>query len=204
MRPLREVRGIAVPYPRSNVDTDQIVPARFLLRDRKEGFSEVLFRDLRFGNDGTERPDFVLNQPRYRHARVLVAGANFGCGSSREHAVWALLDYGIDAVIAPSFGDIFRNNAIQNGMLLIVLPGPDVDQLTAALSRSGEAIVHIDLVSQRIDAADGSSFDFDIDPSEKAKLVEGRSQIDETLALKDRIERFERTYLANHPWAVRT
>lgn len=203
MRPLREVRGAAVPYPRSNVDTDEIIPARFLLRDRKEGFSEFLFRDLRFDGDGAERPGFVLNQPKYRGAKVLVAGANFGCGSSREHAVWALLDYGVDVVIAPSFGDIFRNNAVQNGLLPVTLAAVSADQLIASLSASATAIVHVDLPSQTISGPDARTFGFEIDPHEKAKLIEGRSQIDETLALKDRIERFESAYFASHPWAVR-
>jgi 3-isopropylmalate/(R)-2-methylmalate dehydratase small subunit len=203
MRPLRAIQGTASPYPKGNVDTDEIVPARFLLRDRKEGFSEFLFRDLRFDGSGAERADFVLNQPKYRGAKVLVAGANFGCGSSREHAVWALLDYGIDAVIAPSFGDIFRNNALQNGLLLIQLPHSTVEQLSASLAASTDARVDVDLPSQQVSGPDGRAYGFEIEPHDKAKLLEGRSKIDETLALESEIERFEQNYRATFPWAAR-
>ena len=122
MKPVNLICGRAAPYPGSNVDTDEIVPARYLFRERRDGFGDTLFRDLRFDEAGNERASFVLNQSKYRNPAVLVAGSNFGCGSSREHAVWALFDYGIAAVIAPSFGDIFRNNALQNGLLPIVLP----------------------------------------------------------------------------------
>jgi 3-isopropylmalate/(R)-2-methylmalate dehydratase small subunit len=203
MRTLREIQGTAVPYPKSNVDTDEIVPARFLLRDRKDGFSEFLFHDLRFDSGGGERPDFVLNEAQYRGAKVLIAGANFGCGSSREHAVWALLDYGLEAVIAPSFGDIFRNNATQNGLLLVVLAPSAVEHLLASQASTPQAAVHVDLTSQTVTSANGRAFTFDIDPCEKDKLLKGRSQIDETLALRSEIERFEKSYLAAFPWAAR-
>jgi 3-isopropylmalate/(R)-2-methylmalate dehydratase small subunit len=202
MRPLREIFGPAVPYSKSNVDTDEIIPARFLLRDRREGFSDFLFRDLSFDADGVERPEFILNQARYRNAKVLVAGSNFGCGSSREHAVWALLDYGIDAVVAPSFGDIFRNNAVQNGLLLVALPAETIDHLVSAMKEAGDANVKIDLAAQKVFCSDGHVFSFDIDPYDKKNLIEGRSKIDETLALESEIERFERNYRASFPWTA--
>lgn len=204
MRTLREIHGTAIPYPKSNVDTDEIVPARFLLRDRNEGFADFLFHDLRFDSSGGERPDFVLNEAKYRGAKVLIAGANFGCGSSREHAVWALLDYGIEAVITPSFGDIFRNNAIQNGLLLVALAPSAVEHLLASKASTPQATVRVDLASQTVTSVDGRVFAFDIDPREKERLLSGRSQIDETLALRNKIERFEKTYLAAFPWAART
>ena len=202
MRPIREIFGPAVPYSKSNVDTDEIIPARFLLRDRREGFSDFLFRDLRFDADGVERPEFILNQARYRNAKVLVAGSNFGCGSSREHAVWALLDYGIDAVVAPSFGDIFRNNAVQNGLLLVALPAETIDHLVSAMKEAGDASVKIDLAAQKVFCSDGHVFSFDIDPYDKKNLIEGRSKIGETLALESEIERFERNYRASFPWTA--
>lgn len=203
MRSIGEITGTAAPYPRTNVDTDEIVPARFLLRDRKQGFADVLFHDLRFDASGVERSAFVLNQPGYRRAGVLIAGSNFGCGSSREHAVWALLDYGIGAVIAPSFGDIFRNNAVQNGLLLVALAQTAVDHLLELHRLRPEATVCVDLPAQRVHAADGQSFRFDIAPNDKERLLQGRSQIDETLALQTKIERFESEYAALFPWAKR-
>lgn len=203
MRPLREVKGPAIPYPKGNVDTDEIVPARFLLRDRREGFAEFLFRDLRFDAKGEERRDFVLNQAPYRSAKILIAGPNFGCGSSREHAVWALLDYGIDAVIATSFGDIFRNNALQNGLLLIALPEAAVDDLIAAQLSTPGGTVRVDLQAQKVVTADGRAFEFNIDQHDKRRLLTGLSKIDETLALRSEIERFEHQYRASFPWTAR-
>lgn len=202
MRPIREIHGPAIPYPKSNVDTDEIIPARFLLRDRRDGFSEFLFRDLRFDSSGAVRADFVLNEDKYRHARVLVAESNFGCGSSREHAVWALLDYGIDVVIAPSFGDIFRNNAIQNGLLLVRLPAPAVDQLIASLRASAGAEIRVDLEAQKVVGPEGQVLEFAIDAYDKKNLLEGRSKIDETLALEKDIERFEENYRTSFPWTA--
>jgi 3-isopropylmalate/(R)-2-methylmalate dehydratase small subunit len=203
MRSVGQIRGTAAPYPRTNVDTDEIVPARFLLRDRKQGFADSLFHDLRFDAAGAERPAFVLNQPCYRDASVLIAGMNFGCGSSREHAVWALLDCGIEAVIAPSFGDIFRNNAVQNGLLLVPLVPAEVDHLLDLHRVRPEATIRVDLPAQTVDAADGQSFRFDIAMNDKERLLKGRSQIDETLALQAEIDRFEAEYAARFPWAMR-
>ncbi len=200
MRPLHEVHGIAAPYPRSNVDTDEIVPARFLLRDRKEGFAEFLFHDLRFDRTGAPIAAFVLNKPQFRAASVLIAGANFGCGSSREHAVWALRDYGFDAVIAPSFGDIFRSNAVQNGLLPLVLQQAAVDRLFDIHAKASVA-VRIDLPAQAV-FVDGRAFEFEIPAIDKERLMTGRSQIDETLGLRTEIESFERSYLAAFPWAA--
>ena len=202
MRPIRQIDGPAIPYPKSNVDTDEIIPARFLLHDRREGFSEFLFRDLRFDSNGAVRTDFVLNDTKYRHAKVLVAGSNFGCGSSREHAVWALLDYGIDVVIAPSFGDIFRSNALQNGLLLVVLPTRAVDQLIESLKSSAEAKIRVTLEAQNVIGPEGQVLEFAMDPYDKERLLEGRSKIDETLALEKQIDRFERNYRASFPWTA--
>lgn len=202
MRPIREIRGRAAPYPKSNVDTDEIVPARFLFRDRSEGFADTLFRDLRFDAEGNERADFILNQANCRNPKTLVTGPNFGCGSSREHAVWALLDYGIDAVISTSFGDIFRNNALQNGLLPIVLPTDAVAALLDSFSKGVESTIHVNLEEQRVIAADGQGFDFSIDAHDKQNLLNGLSKIAKTLTLRAEIERFERQYQSSFPWAI--
>src|SRR3712207_4305730 len=135
MEPFTTLDAVAVPIGMSNIDTDQIIPARFLWKQRKDGYGELLFNDLRLDRDKAPKPDFVLNRPEYRDARIVVAGRNFGCGSSREHAVWALYDAGFRSVIAPSFGDIFYNNSFQNGLLPVVLPAERVAALIAALER---------------------------------------------------------------------
>ena len=202
MKPVNLISGKAAPYPGSNVDTDEIVPARFLYRDRREGFGDTLFRDLRFDENGNERASFVLNQSRYRGPAVVVAGSNFGCGSSREHAVWALLDCGIAAVIAPSFGDIFRNNALQNGLLPIVLPEVAVSELLRAVADSEVPNVTINLEAQSVVGPEGSKYTFDIDPQAKKNLLAGLSSIDKTLALQDEIDQFERGYRAAFPWSA--
>src|SRR5215813_12358175 len=148
MEPFKPLHAVAAPLPVPNIDTDQIIPARFLWRKRGDGWGHLLFHDLRFHDDGSARPQFVLNHPHYQAAQILVAERNFGCGSSREHAVWALFDYGIRAVMAPSFGDIFFNNALQNGLLPVVLPAPDVAALLAALQQNPGARVGVDLEAQ--------------------------------------------------------
>ena len=202
MKPVNVISGKAAPYPGSNVDTDEIVPARFLYRDRREGFGDTLFRDLRFDENGNERASFVLNQSRYRGPVVVVAGSNFGCGSSREHAVWALLDYGIAAVIAPSFGDIFRNNALQNGLLPIVLSEVSVSELLRALVDSEVPNVSVNLETQSVVGPEGSMYTFDIDPQAKKNLLAGLSSIDRTLALQEDIDQFEQRYRAAFPWSA--
>jgi 3-isopropylmalate/(R)-2-methylmalate dehydratase small subunit len=194
MEPFKHLDAVAVPIARSNVDTDQIIPSRFLQKPRSDDFGAYLFRDLRFRADGTEIDTFVLNQPPYRPARIVVAERNFGCGSSREHAVWALYDYGIRAAIAPSFGDIFATNSTKNGLLPIVLPEPTVMTIIEALQRTPGAHVGVDLASQTVTAPDGTTHRFDVDPFVKQCLLDGLDEIAYTLTLLDRIEKFEADY----------
>ena len=183
-----------MPIERSNVDTDQILPARYLQKPRSAPFGEFLFRDLRFRKDGTENPEFILNQPPYRPARVVVAGQNFACGSSREHAVWALYDYGFRAVIAPSFGDIFFSNALKNGMLPIVLPVEAVAAVMQASLKAPGATVCIDLEEQTVSAPDGTIRRFSVDPFSKQCLLEGLDEIAFTLTQAAHITAFEQAY----------
>jgi 3-isopropylmalate/(R)-2-methylmalate dehydratase small subunit len=188
-----------------NVDTDQIIPARFLWRSRAEGFGELLFNDIRTDEDGTPKPGFVLNRPETRSAKVLVADRNFGCGSSREHAVWALLDAGIRVVIAPSFGDIFFNNSLKNGLLPIALPEERCHALRAALSRAPGAHMVVDLEAQTVTGPvgvnDGGGSDhFDIDPFRKQLLLSGMDDITFTMSRQEAIAAFESRYRAELPW----
>lgn len=187
IEPFLRLDAVAMPLPRVNVDTDQIVPARFLNRPRSDDFGAYLFRDLRAD------AAFVLNQPAYREARILVAGRNFGCGSSREHAVWALADGGFRAVIAPSFGDIFSSNALKNGFLPVVLEIAVVDGLLAALAAAPGLRLGIDLQKQQV-IAPGATHGFDIAPFPKRCLMEGLDEIAYTLAQSDQITAFERQY----------
>jgi 3-isopropylmalate/(R)-2-methylmalate dehydratase small subunit len=185
---------VALPIERANFDTDQIVPARYLQKPRSDDFGAYLFRDLRFRKDGSETPDFVLNRPAYRPARIVVAARNFACGSSREHAVWALYDYGIRAVIAPSFGDIFYANALKNGLLPIVLAeATTAALLQASVSQPGSRI-RVDLETQTVTAPDGSQHGFSIDSFSKHCLVNGIDELDYTLSQMSRIVAFERDY----------
>ena len=195
------LEGIAAPFPMVNVDTDRIIPARFLKTIKKTGLGKNLFNELRYREDGSENPDFVLNRPAYREARVLVAGDNFGCGSSREHAPWALVDFGIRCVIAPSFADIFNNNASKNGMLLIALPQETVDRLMEDAEKGENARLSIDLERQRITRPDGEAIAFDIDPFKKHCLLNGLDDIALTLQKDDRISAFERARETAQPWA---
>jgi 3-isopropylmalate/(R)-2-methylmalate dehydratase small subunit len=194
MEPFKPLDAVAVPIARSNVDTDQIIPSRFLQKPRSDDFGAYLFRDLRFRADGSENDTFVLNQAPYRPARIVVAERNFGCGSSREQAVWALYDYGIRAAIAPSFGDIFATNSTKNGLLPIVLPEPTVMTIIDALQRTPGARVAVDLASQTVTAPDGATHRFDVDPFVKQCLLDGLDEIAYTLTLLDRIEKFETGY----------
>jgi 3-isopropylmalate/(R)-2-methylmalate dehydratase small subunit len=191
MEPFRRLDAVALPVARANVDTDQIVPSRYLQRPRSDDFGAYLFRDLRFDDDGNERPGFALNQPAHRAARIVVAGPNFGCGSSREHAVWALLDYGIRAAIAPSFGDIFASNAQKNGLLTVVLPEEVVTQLLHELEAVPGARVIVDLERQSVVTPGGVAHGFDIDPYAKRCLLEGLDEIAATLAHLPAIEAYE-------------
>ena len=194
MEPFLRLDAVACPIASANVDTDQIIPARYLQKPRSNDFGAYLFCDQRFASDGRENPAFTLNQPAYRDAKIVVAERNFGCGSSREQAVWALCDYGIRAVIAPSFGDIFATNAAKNGLLVVRLPEGIVARLLHAIATKPGARIAIDLPQQTVVAPDGEAHAFEIDPFVKRCLVEGLDEIAYTLTLVDRIEAFERRY----------
>ncbi|HLK84710.1 MAG TPA: 3-isopropylmalate dehydratase small subunit [Xanthobacteraceae bacterium] len=200
MQPFRRLDASAAPIGMPNVDTDQIIPARFLWRKRSDGFGHLLFHDLRFGDGGAPKPDFVLNRDVYRNARILVAGRNFGCGSSREHAVWALYDYGIRAVVAPSFGDIFFNNSFQNGLLPVALPAERVAALRALLEQSPGSSIAIDLEAQTLTGPDRAVDRFEIDPFRKECLLAGADDISFTLGYRDRIAEFENACEAKVRW----
>ncbi|MAF48690.1 MAG: 3-isopropylmalate dehydratase small subunit [Rhodospirillales bacterium] len=191
--------GVAAPLPLINVDTDMIIPARFLKSIKRTGFGKDLFYTLRYDESGNERADFVLNKAAYRGAEVLVAGNNFGCGSSREHAPWALMDFGIKCVIAPDFADIFYNNSFKNGMLLIKLPQAEVDQLMEDAENGANATVTVDLEAQEIRRPDGQMIKFDIDPFKKHCLLNGLDDIGLTLKKEDKLADFEEKRKAQ-PW----
>jgi 3-isopropylmalate/(R)-2-methylmalate dehydratase small subunit len=200
MQKFDKLEGVAAPLPMINVDTDKIIPARFLKTILRTGLGINLFRDLRFNPDGSEKPDFVLNKPAYRKARFLIAGDNFGCGSSREHAPWALEDFGIRCVIAPSFADIFYNNAFKNGMLLIKLPQKDVEDLMRDADLGANAKITVDLTRQEITRPDGTVIKFDIDPFKKHCLLNGLDDIGLTMQKEKKIESFESRNRADQPW----
>jgi 3-isopropylmalate/(R)-2-methylmalate dehydratase small subunit len=193
--------GVAAPLPMINVDTDAIIPKQFLKTIQRTGLGKNLLYELRYDESGNEKPDFVLNRPAYRKAQILVAGENFGCGSSREHAPWALLDFGIRCVIAPSFADIFYNNCFQNGILPIKLPQEDVDKLMDDASRGSNATVTIDLEKQEIRGPDGGCINFEMDPFRKRCLLEGLDNIGLTLESEKAISEFEANATAARPWA---
>lgn len=192
-------RGVGAPLPKSNLNTDLIVPARHLLRARKDGFAEALFSDLRYHADGTPAPGFILNQTPFDTATILVAGDNFGCGSSREHAVWALADFGFRVVIAPSFADIFHSNALQNGLLAIMTPRSMVDELCVALAAYPGTEVAVDLEAQNV-VCGTLSYTFDIDPYRKECLLNGLSETANTLRSLSKIETFENQRRQTYPW----
>ena len=192
--------GVAAPLPLINVDTDMIIPKQFLKTILRSGLGANLFDEMRFDQDGNEIADFVLNRPAYREAKILVAGENFGCGSSREHAPWALLDFGIRCVVAPSFADIFYNNCFKNGILPIVLPQEDVDKLMDDAERGANAILTVDLENQVITGPDGGSVAFDVDPFRKHCLLNGLDDIGLTLEKADAIDAFEARMDATTPW----
>ena len=194
------LRGVAAPLPMINVDTDMIIPKQFLKTIKRTGLGANLFDEMRFDTNGAEKPDFVLNKPAYRNARLLITGENFGCGSSREHAPWSLLDFGIRCVIAPSFADIFYNNCFKNGMLPIILPREQVDLLMDDANRGANAMVTVDLAAQEITGPDGGLIPFDIDPFRKKCLLEGLDDIDLTLAKSASIDSFEARQKAAQPW----
>ena len=202
MRPFTELHAKAAPLDVANLDTDQIIPKQFLKTVEREGLGKGLFYDLRFDAEGRPKPDFVLNDPRYAGAGVLIAGDNFGCGSSREHAPWALLDYGIRCVIAPSFADIFYGNCFQNGLLPVALPEADVKALMDE-AKGGNHVFSVDLAAQTVTAPSGKSFRFEIDPSRKEKLLQGLDSIGETLAHKADIDAYEGRRALTQPWLER-
>ena len=192
--------GVAAPLPMINVDTDMIIPKQFLKTIKRTGLGKNLFDEMRYHTDGTEKPDFVLNKPAYRKATILVAGANFGCGSSREHAPWALLDFGIRCVVAPSFADIFYNNCFKNGILPIKLPQAEVDKLMDDAERGANAVVSIDLEKQEIRGPDGGCIKFDIDTFRKHCLLNGLDDIGLSLEKAAAIGSFETKNRAAQPW----
>jgi 3-isopropylmalate/(R)-2-methylmalate dehydratase small subunit len=200
-----KLTGVAAPLPMANVDTDKIIPARFLKTIKRTGLGKNLFDTLRFTPDGAERPDFVLNQEPWRNAEVLVAGPNFGCGSSREHAPWALEDYGFRVIVAPSFADIFFNNCFKNGVLPIALPESDVDWLFHEVQAFPGFELVVDLPGQALTTADGARrFAFEVDAFRKYCLVNGFDEIGLTLRHADRIRAFEAERLAAKPWLAQT
>ncbi len=200
MEKFTKLTGIAAPLPMMNVDTDMIIPKQFLKTIQRTGLGKNLFDEMRFDQDGNEISDFVLNKPAYRNAQILVAGDNFGCGSSREHAPWALLDFGIRVVIAPSFADIFYNNCFKNGILPIVLPQEQVDMLMDDASRGANATVTVDLEHQTISGPDGGTIAFEVDPFRKHCLLNGLDDIGLTLEKAAAIDAFEAKAAAERPW----
>ncbi len=200
MEKFTNLSGIAAPMPLVNIDTDMIIPKQFLKTIKRSGLGVNLFDEMRYDDDGKEIPDFVLNQPAYRKAQILVAGDNFGCGSSREHAPWALADFGIKAIISTSFADIFYNNCFKNGMLPIVLPAEQVEHLMEDARKGANARIEIDLESQTVTAADGQVFNFEIDPFKKHCLLNGLDDIGLSLEKVSAIDAFENRVSQERPW----
>jgi 3-isopropylmalate dehydratase/3-isopropylmalate/(R)-2-methylmalate dehydratase small subunit len=189
----------AAPLPLANIDTDQIIPKQFLKTVEREGLGKGLFYDFRFDEQGREKADFVLNRPAYKGAGMLVAGDNFGCGSSREHAPWALMDFGIRCVVSTSFADIFYNNCFQNGLLPVVLKADEVQALMDE-AKGGNHVSSVDLAAQTVTAPSGRTFHFDIDPQRKAKMLNGLDAIGETLQSAPAIDVFETRRALAQPW----
>ena len=183
--------GVVAPLDRANVDTDQIIPKQFLKRIERTGFGEYAFFDWRYLEDGVLNPDFILNKPKYKNATILVSGKNFGSGSSREHAPWALFEMGFKVIIAPSFADIFRNNCMQNGLLTITLDISMVDQIMANSIKENNYLIKVNLEEQSIQDDYGFTSEFNIDPFRKECLIEGFDDIDLSFKLQDKIEKFE-------------
>ena len=200
MQTFTTLTGVAAPFALINVDTDMIIPKQFLKTIKRTGLGKSLFYELRYDEKGNERADFVLNKPAYRKAQILIAGQNFGCGSSREHAPWALLDFGIRCVIAPSFADIFYNNCFKNGILPIVLPQVEIDKLLDDASRGANAVISIDLAKQEIRGPDGGMIKFDVDAFRKQCLLNGWDDIGLTLRHEKDIDAFEAKRRASAPW----
>ena len=203
MQAFTRVSAVAAPMDVPNIDTDRIIPARFLRKPKSQELANVLFRDVRFDADGNEREDFVLNQPPFRNTKILVVADNFGCGSSRESAVWALEAYGIRAVIAPSLGDIFHENCYKNGLLPVILARDVVDGLRRQLHAKAGATMTVDLETQTVTAADGVVHHFDVDPFRKGALLRGQDEIALTLSYEAAVVAFEARHARAMPWIER-
>jgi 3-isopropylmalate/(R)-2-methylmalate dehydratase small subunit len=200
MTPFTTLTGIAAPLPLINVDTDMIIPKQFLKTIQRSGLGKNLFDEMRYDTSGNEIADFVLNRPAYRDAEILVAGDNFGCGSSREHAPWALLDFGIRCVIAPSFADIFFNNCFKNGILPIALPQEEVDLLMKDAENGANARLTVNLANQTITRPDGSTISFEVDAFKKHCLLNGLDDIGLTMEKAAAIDSFEKSAAVQRPW----
>lgn len=201
MEKFTTLTGIAAHLPMINVDTDMIIPKQYLKTIKRTGLGEGLFAELRYDEAGEALADFVLHQHPYTEAKILIAGENFGCGSSREHAPWALLDFGFRCIIAPSFADIFYNNCFKNGILPITLPQEEIDKLIDDAARGDNARLTVDLEAQEISGPDGGRIAFDIDPHRKRCLIEGLDDIGLTMEKAEHIETFEQKSGAAKPWA---
>ena len=204
MQKFIRVTGTAVPMMKDNIDTDVIIPAKRLVGHKREELGAFAFEAYRYRPDGSGNPDFILNQPRYRDAKIMVAGANFGCGSSRESAVWALAGFGFRCVIAPTFGDIFTNNAFQNGMLLIWLPKAQVERLAAEIEACAAPSMTVDLQGKVIVAPSGAKMPFEVDAERRQALLEGRDEIGMTLVRDVEILGFQERDRAARPWVYWT
>ena len=200
MTPFTTLTGIAAPMPLVNIDTDMIIPKQFLKTIHRSGLGKNLFDEMRYTAAGSENPDFVLNKPAWREAQIIVAGDNFGCGSSREHAPWALLDYGIRCVISTSFADIFYNNCFKNGILPIVLPEPAVAALMRDAENGANARLTVDLEAQTVTGADGTAYPFEMDPHRKHCLLNGLDDIGLTMEKAASIEAYEARIAQSQPW----
>jgi 3-isopropylmalate/(R)-2-methylmalate dehydratase small subunit len=201
MEKFNKLEGVAAPLRVLNVDTDMIIPKQYLKTLKRTGLAKGLFSEMRYKDDGSDNPDFVLNKPAYKHAKIIVAEDNFGCGSSREHAPWALMDYGIRCVISTQFGDIFYNNCFKNGLLPIKVSPEDLEKLFDDADRGSNATLSIDLEKQEIRGPDGGVVKFDIDPARKHIMLNGLDDIEQTNLKKDKIASFEAKSQAARPWA---
>ncbi|CUH69348.1 3-isopropylmalate dehydratase small subunit [Thalassovita autumnalis] len=200
MEKFEKLQGIAAPMPLVNIDTDMIIPKVFLKSIQRTGFGVNLFDEMRYNRDGTEIEDFVLNKPQYRDAEILIAGDNFGCGSSREHAPWAIADFGIKCIVSTSFADIFFNNCFKNGILPIVLPQEQVDVLMADAEKGANARMTVDLEAQEITTSDGVAISFEVDAFKKHCLLNGLDDIGLTMEKADSIKSYEQKLTAERPW----
>ncbi|EAQ46646.1 MAG: 3-isopropylmalate dehydratase small subunit [Roseobacter sp. MedPE-SWde] len=200
MEKFEKLTGIAAPMPLVNIDTDMIIPKVFLKSIARTGFGKNLFDEMRYNRDGTEIEDFVLNKPQYRNSEILVAGDNFGCGSSREHAPWAIADFGIKCVVSTSFADIFFNNCFKNGILPVVLPQEQVDVLMKDAEKGENARMTVDLEAQQITTSDGEVIKFEVDAFKKQCLLEGLDDIGQTLQKQSSVEAYEGKMAQERPW----